>query len=194
MRRLPRLRTGPLVLASAATLPAYLLLNSDSLPSPATPHELPLRALLRSYIVYTLCSIPPLVDHSPRLLDAVTSVPGLRHLAYGLVKVTFFDQVCSVQTLFPFRSGKRQLKCNLTSSSEGKQPMLRCHYSGHYARPTRVLYSPIQWRSTRAKPLGPETRGDRRRAVPSPPAPLLTNASSKRSSGALTSPQTLRTL
>ena len=178
MRRLlrPRLRTGPLFLASATTLPAYLLLNSDWRRSPASPHELPLRALVRSYIVYTLCSIPPLVDHSPRLLDAVTSVPGLRHLAFGLVKVTFFDQVCTIQIWVAFRSGKSQLKCYPTSSLEEKQPMLRCHYSGHYARPTRVPYSPIQWRSTLAKPVDLGTRKDRRRAVPRPRAPLLTNA------------------
>jgi len=78
---------------SAATLPTYLILNSDSLPSSATPHEQPLKALVRSYVVYSLCSIPTVVDQSPKLLDLLSRVPGLKQVTYSLVRVTFFDQV-----------------------------------------------------------------------------------------------------
>lgn len=93
-----RLRGAPLLLVSATSLPAYLILKSDSFPSPATPHKQPLRSLLRSYVVYSLCSIPPLVDNSPTILNLLSTIPGLKQLTFGLVRVTFFDQFVGGET------------------------------------------------------------------------------------------------
>ncbi|KAJ7088235.1 FAD-linked oxidoreductase-like protein [Mycena crocata] len=48
--------------------------------------------LVRTYLVYTMCSIPTLVDSAPWLLDTFTSIPGLRWITEAIVRVTFFDQ------------------------------------------------------------------------------------------------------
>ena len=96
----PQLSKGSFYLfssVSAAAVPSYLLLNSESLPSPQTPHEQPLKAVLRSYFVYSACSIPALVDYSPKILDTLSRVPGLKQLTYGIVRVTFFDQVRNIE-------------------------------------------------------------------------------------------------
>lgn len=55
----------------------------------------PLPQLLTSYIVYSVCSIPGLVDASPALLALCTSIPGLRQLTEAFVRATFFAQVRS---------------------------------------------------------------------------------------------------
>ncbi|KAJ7073449.1 FAD-linked oxidoreductase [Mycena belliarum] len=39
-----------------------------------------------------MCSLPPLVDHAPWLLDTLARIPGLRSLTEALVRITFFDQ------------------------------------------------------------------------------------------------------
>lgn len=59
------------------------------------PAPTPLPQLLRSYAVYSMCSIPGLVDASPALLSFCTSVPGLRQLTEAFVRATFFTQVRS---------------------------------------------------------------------------------------------------
>ncbi|KAJ7447871.1 FAD-linked oxidoreductase [Mycena galericulata] len=48
--------------------------------------------LVRTYVVYTMCSIPALVDNAPWLLDTLTSIPGIRWITEAIVRVTFFDQ------------------------------------------------------------------------------------------------------
>jgi hypothetical protein len=53
----------------------------------------PLSKFLTSYAVYSMCSIPGLVDASPALLAFCTSVPGIRQLTEAFVRVTFFKQV-----------------------------------------------------------------------------------------------------
>lgn len=55
-----------------------------------------LSSLVRSYVVYSMCSIPALVDWAPTILSACTSVPGLKQVTEAIVRVTFFDQVCQV--------------------------------------------------------------------------------------------------
>lgn len=57
------------------------------------PTLTPLSKSLTSYVVYSACSIPGLVEASPALLALCTSVPGLRQLAEAFVRVTFFKQV-----------------------------------------------------------------------------------------------------
>jgi proline dehydrogenase len=49
--------------------------------------------LVRTYVVYTMCSIPALVDNAPWLLETFSSIPGLRWITEAIVRVTFFDQV-----------------------------------------------------------------------------------------------------
>ncbi|KAG7090579.1 hypothetical protein E1B28_009686 [Marasmius oreades] len=51
-----------------------------------------LSSLIRSYIVYSLCSIPALVDSAPTLLQAFTNIPVIGNITEGLVRVTFFNQ------------------------------------------------------------------------------------------------------
>lgn len=53
-----------------------------------------LGSLIRAYTVYTMCSVPALVDASPKILSVLSSVPGLKQITEAFVRVTFFDQVC----------------------------------------------------------------------------------------------------
>jgi hypothetical protein len=57
------------------------------------PTPTPLSKPLTSYVVFSACSIPGLVEASPALLALCTSVPGLRQLTEAFVRVTFFKQV-----------------------------------------------------------------------------------------------------
>ena len=70
-------------------------------PSPLSTERAPtpLSKLVTSYVVYSLCSIPGLVDASPALLAFCTSVPGLRHLTEAFIRATFFTQVVSATQL-----------------------------------------------------------------------------------------------
>ncbi|KAI0641099.1 hypothetical protein C8Q79DRAFT_320471 [Trametes meyenii] len=52
----------------------------------------PLTELLRSYVVFSFCSVPKLVEWAPGILAAFTAVPGLRQATEGMVRATFFDQ------------------------------------------------------------------------------------------------------
>lgn len=53
----------------------------------------PLSSLFRSYIVYSMCSVPMLIDWSPSILSALSSVPGIKQVTEVVVRHTFFDQV-----------------------------------------------------------------------------------------------------
>ena len=55
--------------------------------------QTPLSTLMRSYVVYTMCSFPTLVDWSPTMLSFFSSVPGLKQVTEGFVRRTFFAQV-----------------------------------------------------------------------------------------------------
>ena len=57
---------------------------------------LPISSLVRSYVVYTMCAIPALVDYSPAILSTLLAVPGVKQLTEAFVRVTFFDQVSSI--------------------------------------------------------------------------------------------------
>lgn len=48
--------------------------------------------LLRAYTVYTLCSVPALVDYSPTILATLTAIPGVRQVTEAIVRSTFFAQ------------------------------------------------------------------------------------------------------
>ena len=53
----------------------------------------PLSELVRTYIVYSLCSVPFVVDWSPTVLSTLLSIPGVKQVTEAIVRVTFFDQV-----------------------------------------------------------------------------------------------------
>lgn len=52
-----------------------------------------LSSLVRSYVVYSMCSIPAVIDWAPTVLSACTSVPGLKQVTEAIVRHTFFNQV-----------------------------------------------------------------------------------------------------
>jgi len=45
------------------------------------------------YCLYTMCSIPGLVEVSPTILDVLSKIPVVRSITEAIVRVTFFDQV-----------------------------------------------------------------------------------------------------
>jgi hypothetical protein len=51
-----------------------------------------LSALIRSYVVFTMCSFPRLVDASPWFMD-LAKVPVLGSVVRGVVRWTFFNHV-----------------------------------------------------------------------------------------------------
>jgi len=92
--------------AGGGALTATLLLcwgytlSADVPPPLEEPTPAPLSKLLTSYVVYSACSIPGLVEASPAFLAFCTSIPGLRQLTEAFVRATFFKQVVSfVSTL-----------------------------------------------------------------------------------------------
>ncbi len=52
-----------------------------------------LSSLVRSYLVFTACSIPALVDWSPAIISACLSVPLLKDITEAALRLTFFSQV-----------------------------------------------------------------------------------------------------
>ena len=70
-------------------------LCADTPPLSRESAPTPLPQLVTSYVVYSICSIPGLVDASPALLALCTSMPGLRQLTEAFVRATFFAQVRS---------------------------------------------------------------------------------------------------
>ncbi|PWN25541.1 FAD-linked oxidoreductase [Jaminaea rosea] len=81
--------------------------SAVSLPpkEPPTLTLLSTEELLRSYLVYSLCSFPTLVDASPALLQWAwtTSIPGVKWLATAVIRATFFQQFCGGETLEELR-------------------------------------------------------------------------------------------
>ncbi|KAJ3507698.1 hypothetical protein NLJ89_g6154 [Agrocybe chaxingu] len=63
-----------------------------SVPSPS------LGSMVRAYSVFAMCSIPGLVEASPTILSALSSIPGLRQITEAFVRVTFFDQFVGADT------------------------------------------------------------------------------------------------
>ena len=87
------------IASGVAVTTSLVLLNSqDTLhadteeQSRTSPPPPSLSSLLRSYAVYTMCSIPPLVDWSPTILSTCLSIPIVRSITEAFVRITFFDQ------------------------------------------------------------------------------------------------------
>ncbi|OBZ78571.1 Proline dehydrogenase 1, mitochondrial [Grifola frondosa] len=58
----------------------------------------PLSTLVRTYIVYGMCSIPPLIDYSSAILATLLSIPGIKQITEVVVRVTFFNQFVGGET------------------------------------------------------------------------------------------------
>ncbi|CAE6464416.1 unnamed protein product [Rhizoctonia solani] len=87
--RSPRLAWG--LGAGVAVLGvAGITIYADS--NTAPPGTTTLSSLARGYLVYSLCSVPPLVNNSPSILNACANIPGLRELSEAVVRRTFFAQ------------------------------------------------------------------------------------------------------
>ncbi|KAJ3733210.1 FAD-linked oxidoreductase [Lentinula guzmanii] len=85
------------IFVSASGL-GYFTLHGGDDNDHATKPRTPLSTLLRSYCVFAMCSIPPLVDKSPAILGVLTSIPGIRQLTYVFVRNTFFNQFVGGET------------------------------------------------------------------------------------------------
>jgi proline dehydrogenase len=57
--------------------------------------SIPLSSLIRSYLVYSMCSVPILIDWSPSVLSVLSSIPGVKQVTELFVRHTFFSQVRS---------------------------------------------------------------------------------------------------
>lgn len=97
-------RVGAIAITGALGTTAYLSLRkpvradaaSGGESSSSGSHQTPLSVLLRSYLVFSMCAIPTLVDHSPAILATLSSIPGLKQVAESFVRATFFAQVSSI--------------------------------------------------------------------------------------------------
>lgn len=66
--------------------------HADAAETKKDKHGQSMSALVRAYVVYAMCSIPPLVDWSPTILSTLSAVPLVRDVTEAFVRVTFFDQ------------------------------------------------------------------------------------------------------
>jgi hypothetical protein len=139
----PRPRPRVLVLAGATLLAGAALVptagpGAEIQVQQQTQTQTPLLVLLRSYFVYSLISIPALVDNSPQILSVLTSIPGLKQITEAIIRVTVFPQVGSyTHTYAPLCLNMR------FSLWEVKQPMR--HYPSFIAcaQRTKACYSRI---------------------------------------------------
>lgn len=86
-------------------LPLGASAGSPSLEAPVAVTETalsrtPISQLLRTYLVYTICSYPSIVDYSPTLLSALTKskIPGVAAITEFIVRRTFFSQFVGGET------------------------------------------------------------------------------------------------
>lgn len=65
---------------------------------------------MRAYVVYAMCSVPPLVDWSPQILSTLFSIPVISDIAKAIVRITFFDQFVGAETAEEALSLVQQLR------------------------------------------------------------------------------------
>ena len=103
-RRLPRLGARVVLVTGVATTAAlaFSTLGASNVYADtsdfadvedSTIRNVPLTSLLRSYFVFSVCSVPAFVDWSPHIISFTTSIPGLKQLVEVLVRRSFFAQV-----------------------------------------------------------------------------------------------------
>ncbi|CAL1696953.1 unnamed protein product [Somion occarium] len=84
---------GTVLTTSAIALQTAVYADSvDNEEGPVERKPTPLSSLVRSYVVYTACSIPGMVDWSPTILSTLMSVPVVKRITEAVVRITFFDQ------------------------------------------------------------------------------------------------------
>lgn len=86
--------TSGLMLAGSAAVLAGRGIYADNVNEEPTVQRVPLSVLFRSYLVYSMCSMPLLVDWSPSILSALSSIPGIKQVTELFIRHTFFSQVC----------------------------------------------------------------------------------------------------
>jgi proline dehydrogenase len=102
--RLPRLGARVVLVTGVATATAFAFSTlgaSDVYADTSdfanvedfTIRSVQLTSLLRSYFVFSVCSVPRFVDWSPHIISFMSSVPGLKQLVGVLVRRSFFAQV-----------------------------------------------------------------------------------------------------
>ncbi len=117
----------------------------------------PLSELVRTYIVYSLCSVPFLVDWSPTILSTLMAIPGLKQITEAVVRVTFFDQVRSQLALSRVISVHPHC-----SSSVETRPRMSFLYLSACAGRTRVRSLCTVSKSTNQQHRGPGSSRRRR--------------------------------
>lgn len=113
----------------------------------------PLSTLIRSYIVYSFCSVPVIVDWSPTILSTLFSIPGLKQLTEAFVRVTFFDHVSNDFLIIRLSSEHIPCICwihSLWAEIPRKTRFLCLSNSG---KRIKDVYLPIASRSTSMKQL-----------------------------------------
>ncbi|KAF4566625.1 hypothetical protein EYR36_012057 [Pleurotus pulmonarius] len=85
------LTAGALITVGLGTIYADSSTHDNGTDTPPTTTQT-VGSLIRSYVVYTMCSVPALVDYSPQLLAFLTGIPGIKQITEAVVRVTFFDQ------------------------------------------------------------------------------------------------------
>ncbi|PCH33066.1 FAD-linked oxidoreductase [Wolfiporia cocos MD-104 SS10] len=70
----------------------YADAEAEERKGPSERSPTPLSTLIRSYIVYSACSVPALVDLSPTTLSVLFAIPGIKQVTEAIVRVTFFNQ------------------------------------------------------------------------------------------------------
>jgi hypothetical protein len=91
----------------------------------------PLTSLLRSYFVFSICSVPAFVDWSPHVISFMTSIPGLKQLAEAFIRRSFFAQV-RISLLCP------QARWLITLPSVCRRRHRRRLYSTHPSAAERI--------------------------------------------------------
>lgn len=112
-RRLGRV----LVLSGALTTSVlgYAFHTDVSSVEPAPSDTRTLSDLVRAYIVYGTCSIAPLVDAAPTILDILFGTPGVGKIVESFVRATFFHQFVGAETA----NGALPLLASLRAESKG---------------------------------------------------------------------------
>jgi proline dehydrogenase len=85
-----------ITIASGTLIGAFLLpvIYADAPSEALTPGGgVPLASALRSYIVYSMCSVPFVVDHSPEVLSTLMAIPVVKQITEAFVRMSFFSQV-----------------------------------------------------------------------------------------------------
>lgn len=113
LRRLGRM----LVLSSALTTSVlgYAFYTDASNIEPAPFDTRTLSDLVRAYIVYGTCSIAPLVDAAPTILDILFGIPGVSKIVESFVRATFFHQFVGADTA----NGALPLLASLRAENKG---------------------------------------------------------------------------